>query len=66
MLCIFVEYQINTMQLIVITAVSVMFFYIDYKTNARPVLNFIYTVALPIVFFYMKYTPKENLEEEPA
>jgi hypothetical protein len=58
----YIEYQINIVQVIYITVFSIVLFYIDTVENFRQILIFIYTVLLPVVFFYLKWTPKSNVE----
>lgn len=58
----FVEYQINIYQFLIITIISGMLFYFDMNYNFRLYLILIYTVLFPLVFFYLKWSPDENLE----
>lgn len=61
----YVEYQISIVGFALISLVSAVLFYIDYvNPEFRVYLNFIYVVAFPMLFFYLKYTPKENFEED--
>lgn len=60
----YIEYQINTIQVIYIAGLSGVLFYIDAMENIRHTLIFIYTVVLPLVFFYLKWSPGNNLEED--
>lgn len=57
----FVEYQINLFQFLIILVISAFLFFIDQSYNFRPYLIFIYTVAFPLAFFYLKWSPDENL-----
>ena len=57
----YIEYQINVVQVIYITIFSLILFYIDTVENFRQILIFIYTVLLPVIFFYFKWTPKSNM-----
>ncbi len=59
----FIEYQINYVQLFYITILTSILFYLDNVSNFRQGLIFTYTVVLPIVFFYLKWTPIKNIEE---
>lgn len=59
----FVEYQISLAQFIYITLISGGLFLIDYAYNLRLFLIFCYTVIFPFIFFYLKYSPANNLEE---
>ncbi len=58
----FVEYQIDIYQFILITIVSGTLFYLDHAYNFRLYLILLYTVLFPLVFFYLKWSPDENLE----
>jgi hypothetical protein len=58
----YIEYQISIVQVIYITVFSIVLFYIDTVESFRQILIFIYTVLLPVVFFYLKWTPKSNVE----
>jgi hypothetical protein len=60
----YIEYQINTVQVIYITLFSFILFYIDSVENFRQVLIFVYTVLLPLIFFYIKWTPESNLKKD--
>lgn len=60
----YVEYQINFVQVFFLTVSSAILFYVDYMQNIRQFLIFIYTVLIPLVFFYLKVTPKSNIETE--
>jgi hypothetical protein len=60
----YVEYQINFAQVVYVTLMSAVLFYIDRVENFRQVLIFCYTVVFPLVFFYLRWTPKTNLETE--
>ena len=59
----FIEYQINSIQLTYISVISLVLFYIDYTTEFRNGLIFIYTVLLPLIFFYLKWSPEKNIED---
>lgn len=59
----YIEYQINWSQFVLITIVSCFLFLIDYNYKFRFLLITFYTVVFPIIFFYIKWTPEENLEE---
>lgn len=60
----YIEYQINIVHVIYITIFSGILFFIDSVENFRQILIFIYTVLLPLVFFYFKWTPERNIETE--
>lgn len=59
----YIEYQINTIQVFYIVVISGVLFYIDAIGNFRHILIFIYTVVIPLGFFYIKWSPNSNLEE---
>lgn len=58
----YIEYQVSTVQVVYITIFSAILFYIDVVEGIRAILIFVYTVLLPLVFFYLKMTPKSNIE----
>jgi hypothetical protein len=59
----YIEYQINTVQVVYITSISAMLFWVDASyTEARPYVVVAYTIFLPLVYFYFKAVPEENLE----
>lgn len=58
----YIEYQVSTMQVFNITVFSGILFWIDTISDFRPYLIFIYTVVMPLVFFYFKWTPEKNVE----
>lgn len=61
----YIEYQINYIQILYITCSSLFLFYIDASyASMRPYTLMIYTIVLPLVYFYFKAVPGENLEEE--
>jgi hypothetical protein len=60
----FVEYQISFVQFLYITLISGVLFYLDVAYNFRMYLIFLYTVVFPLIFFYIKWTPTENLDEQ--
>lgn len=60
----YIEYQINSAQLFLITIVSVFLFTMDHMYNFRFFLNLFYTVVFPVLFFYIKWTPEENFQQE--
>ena len=60
----YVEYQISFVQFFYITFISAVLFFLDFAIHFRLFLIFIYTVIFPLTFFYLKYTPDANLEEE--
>lgn len=60
----YIEYQISVVQVFYITVLSGILFYIDIFSNFRQALIFIYTVAFPVLFFYIKWTPEKNIEQE--
>ena len=57
----YIEYQISLMASISIIAVSGLLFYLDFKFNFRQYLIAFYTLIFPLLFFYIKWTPKSNL-----
>jgi len=59
----FVEYQITFTQFFLITVLSGILFLLDQSYDFRLYLIFIYTVFFPLIFFYIKFTPKENYPE---
>jgi hypothetical protein len=59
----FVEYQINFVQFFYVTLISGILIYLDIAYHIRLYLIFVYTVVFPILFFYLKWTPESNLEE---
>lgn len=59
----FVEYQISFTQFFYITFISGVLFFIDQTNYFRLYLIFFYTVIFPIIFFYLKLTPEENLDK---
>lgn len=59
----YIEYQINTIQVFYIVVKSGVLFYIDFIGNFRHILIFIYTVVIPLGFFYIEWSPNSNLEE---
>ncbi len=59
----YVEYQISFTQFLYITIISGFLFWIDLNYNFRQYLIFIYTVVFPMVFFYLKWTPEENIDK---
>lgn len=58
----YIEYQINFVQFFYITIFSIVLFFIDSVSNFRQELIFIYTVILPIIFFYLKLMPSKNID----
>lgn len=61
----YIEYQINYIQILYITCGSLFLFYIDASYPfMRSYTLMIYTIVLPLVYFYFKAVPEENLEEE--
>jgi hypothetical protein len=59
----FIEYQISMKEFLVITGISICLFALDLASeDFRQPLIFVYTVIFPAVFFYLRLTPKENLE----
>lgn len=59
----FIEFQISPIQFLYITLISIGLFYLDHLYNFRLYLIFFYTVVFPVVFFYLKYSPEENIIE---
>ncbi|WP_276132057.1 hypothetical protein [Polluticoccus soli] len=57
----YIEYQISPFQLVLITIVSLILFYCDHTYGLRSELIVVYTLVLPIIFFYFKLTPDENI-----
>lgn len=57
----YVEYQVSTPLVLLITLVSTVLFYYDYQNGFRAELIYIYTIVFPIVFFYLKLSPDNNL-----
>ncbi len=62
----YIEYQISKSQFFLITVISFFLFTLDYYYNCRLILILFYTVIFPIVFFYVKWTPEENIEENKS
>lgn len=60
----YIEYQISTLQVVYITAGSLVLFYLDANYQFRPYMIAIYTVVLPLIFFYFQSVPEENIETE--
>jgi hypothetical protein len=61
----YIEYQINTIQVVYITVASGFLFLIDASyASARYYTIVIYTIVLPLIYFYFKVVPDQNLEEE--
>jgi hypothetical protein len=58
----YIEYQVSTVQVFNITVFSGVLFWIDATSDFRPYLIFIYTVVMPLVFFYFKWSPENNVE----
>ena len=60
----YIEYQINRIQVFYITVTSVFIFFLDYSYQSfRPYLIIVYTIVLPLIYFYLKVVPEENLED---
>lgn len=59
----YIEYQISFIQFLYISVISAVLFFIDATTDFRIYLILIYTLVFPGVFFYIKWTPEENLDE---
>ncbi len=59
----YIEYQISFIQFLYISVISAVLFFIDATTDFRYYLILIYTLVFPAVFFYLKWTPEDNLEE---
>jgi len=59
----YVEYQISFIEFFLITLFSMILFYIDSAYDFRLFLILFYTVIFPLIFFYFKSTPDENIEE---
>lgn len=62
----YIEYQINKSQFILITLISGFLFMLDYEYDYRFLLILCYTVLFPLVFFYIKWTPEKNIEENSS
>lgn len=60
----YIDYQISNIQVLYITIISGVLFYIDAVSNFRPFLILIYTVVIPLIFFYLKWTPEKNIDPE--
>ena len=61
----YIEYQINYIQVIYISCGSLLLFYMDASyVFMRPYTIIIYTIVLPLVYFYFKAVPAANLDEE--
>lgn len=59
----YIEYQISAVQVFYITVFSGILFWIDASADFRQYLIFIYTVILPLIFFYLKWAPEKNIED---
>jgi Na+/H+ antiporter NhaC len=60
----YIEYQINTIQVVYITITSGFLFLIDASyAGARAFSIIIYTIILPLIYFYFKEVPEQNIEE---
>lgn len=63
----YIEYQINTIEVLYITVASAFLFLIDASyPSARGYTISIYTIVLPLIYFYFRAVPEQNLEEEPV
>jgi hypothetical protein len=56
----YIEYQISMTTSLSIIVVSGLLFYLDYEYNFRSYLIAFYTLVLPLIFFYFKWTPNIN------
>ncbi len=59
----YVEYQVSPQIVVFITVISVLLFYLDFQYNLRAELMCLYTILFPIVFFYLKASPNDNIED---
>lgn len=52
----FIDYQVSIVGILAIIVVSGILFWLDRQYELRSMLIFVYTVALPLVFFYLRYS----------
>ncbi|MGQ0828973.1 MAG: hypothetical protein ACT4ON_11340 [Bacteroidota bacterium] len=57
----YIEYQINIPQVATITAFSALLFFLDHIYNCPAITTIIYTVLLPLFYFYFKISPSKNI-----
>ncbi len=60
----YIDYQISRLEVIAITIISGILFYIDHVTDFRGYLVLIYILVLPLIFFYYKWSPSPNIEND--
>ena len=56
----YIEYQIKPLHVVLILLVSGILFYCDQKFQWRSYLIAFYTVGFPLIFFYLKWTPRAH------